>query len=114
MCQLYISRGIMNKTILEPISGAARGCGWQTLCAVINLGAYYVVGIPSAVLLAFMFHVGGMGLWMGIICGLSVQAVALVVVNVATNWDDEVMKAIDQIQATRHLNDNRIRLFTTY
>ncbi|XP_011070680.1 protein DETOXIFICATION 16 isoform X1 [Sesamum indicum] len=96
------------------LSGAARGCGWQTLCAVINLGAYYVVGIPSAVLLAFMFHVGGMGLWMGIICGLSVQAVALVVVNVATNWDDEVMKAIDQIQATRHLNDNRIRLFTTY
>ncbi|KAL0372673.1 UNVERIFIED_CONTAM: protein DETOXIFICATION 16 [Sesamum calycinum] len=72
------------------LSGAARGCGWQTLCAVINLGAYYVVGIPSAVLLAFVFHIGGMGLWMGIICGLSVQAVALVVVNVATNWDDEV------------------------
>ncbi|KAL0408919.1 UNVERIFIED_CONTAM: protein DETOXIFICATION 16 [Sesamum radiatum] len=76
------------------LSGAARGCGWQTLCAVINLGAYYVVGIPSAVLLTFVFHVGGMGLWMGIICGLSVQAVALVVVNVATNWDDEVSLSV--------------------
>lgn len=42
------------------LSGAARGCGWQTLCAVINLGAYYVVAIPCAVLLAFVFHLGGM------------------------------------------------------
>jgi Na+-driven multidrug efflux pump len=39
--------------------GAARGCGWQNLCAFINLGAYYVVGIPSAVLFAFIFHFGG-------------------------------------------------------
>nr|QBM79459.1 MATE29 [Rehmannia glutinosa] len=82
------------------LSGAARGCGWQNLCAFINLGAYYVVGIPSAVLLAFVFHIGGMGLWIGIICGLSVQAVALVIVNLCTNWDDEVMKASDRVQAT--------------
>ncbi|XP_062152007.1 protein DETOXIFICATION 16-like isoform X4 [Alnus glutinosa] len=41
------------------LSGAARGCGWQNLCAFINLGAYYVVGIPSAVLFAFIFHFGG-------------------------------------------------------
>ncbi|MED6117605.1 hypothetical protein PIB30_111502, partial [Stylosanthes scabra] len=32
------------------LSGAARGCGWQNLCAFINLGAYYVVGIPCAIL----------------------------------------------------------------
>ncbi|KAJ7954180.1 Protein DETOXIFICATION [Quillaja saponaria] len=41
------------------LSGAARGCGWQNLCAFVNLGAYYIVGIPSAVLLAFVFHIGG-------------------------------------------------------
>ncbi|KAK9276258.1 hypothetical protein L1049_005789 [Liquidambar formosana] len=71
------------------LSGAARGCGWQNICAVINLGAYYVVGIPSAVLFAFIFHIGGMGLWMGIICGLSLQVVALVTINLCTNWDQE-------------------------
>lgn len=32
----------------------------------------------------------GQGLWMGIICGLSVQVVALVTVNACTNWDQEV------------------------
>ncbi|GAV74298.1 MatE domain-containing protein, partial [Cephalotus follicularis] len=42
------------------LSGAARGCGWQNLCAFINLGAYYVVGIPCALLFAFTFHLGGM------------------------------------------------------
>ncbi|XP_027366950.1 protein DETOXIFICATION 16-like isoform X1 [Abrus precatorius] len=76
------------------LSGAARGCGWQNLCAFINLGAYYVVGIPSAILFAFVFHIGGMGLWMGIICGLSVQGIALIIVNAYTDWDREAMKAV--------------------
>nr|XP_043639908.1 protein DETOXIFICATION 16-like isoform X2 [Erigeron canadensis]XP_043639914.1 protein DETOXIFICATION 16-like isoform X2 [Erigeron canadensis] len=68
------------------LSGAARGCGWQNVCAVINLGAYYAVGIPFALLFAFILHVGGMGLWMGIICALSIQVVALVVINLSTSW----------------------------
>ncbi|PRQ40239.1 putative multi antimicrobial extrusion protein [Rosa chinensis] len=72
------------------LSGAARGCGWQNLCVCINLGAYYVVGIPSAVLFAFILHIGGMGLWMGIICALFVQVTALVAVNACTDWHQEV------------------------
>ena len=39
--------------------GTARGCGWQKIAALINLGAYYIVGVPSAVLLAFVFKLGG-------------------------------------------------------
>ncbi|XP_058091627.1 protein DETOXIFICATION 16-like isoform X2 [Magnolia sinica] len=41
------------------LSGTARGCGWQKIGALINFGAYYIVGIPTAVLLALVFHVGG-------------------------------------------------------
>ncbi|KAK6146824.1 hypothetical protein DH2020_020693 [Rehmannia glutinosa] len=82
------------------LSGAARGCGWQNLCALINLGAYYVVGIPSSVVLAFVFHKGGMGLWTGIIFALSVQSVALIIVNLCTNWDAEVTKAVNRVQPT--------------
>ncbi|KAL0000106.1 hypothetical protein SO802_019708 [Lithocarpus litseifolius] len=76
------------------LSGAARGCGWQNLCSFINLGAYYLVGIPSAVLFAFVFHFRGKGLWMGIICGLSVQVVALVIVNLRADWKKEANKAV--------------------
>ncbi|KAK0575076.1 hypothetical protein LWI29_033688 [Acer saccharum] len=80
------------------LSGAARGCGWQNLCVIINLGAYYGVAIPCAVLFAFYFQVGGMGLWMGIICGLCVQIIALVIVNAFTNWDQETTKAMHRAQ----------------
>ncbi|KAH0762490.1 hypothetical protein KY290_018563 [Solanum tuberosum] len=41
------------------LSGTARGCGWQKLGALVNLGAYYLVGLPSAVILTFVFHLGG-------------------------------------------------------
>ncbi|KAJ6718840.1 MULTIDRUG RESISTANCE PROTEIN [Salix purpurea] len=82
------------------LSGAARGCGWQKLCSFINLGAYYAVAIPLAVLFAFIFHIGGMGLWMGIICGLVVQVVALVAINACTDWDREAAKAISQVEKT--------------
>lgn len=40
-------------------SGTARGCGWQKIGAYVNLGAYYLVGIPAAILLAFVLHIGG-------------------------------------------------------
>ncbi|KAJ8430608.1 hypothetical protein Cgig2_021570 [Carnegiea gigantea] len=41
------------------LSGVARGCGWQKIGAYINLGSYYIAGIPSALVLAFVFHMGG-------------------------------------------------------
>ncbi|KAI6686116.1 hypothetical protein NL676_032029 [Syzygium grande] len=88
------------------LSGSARGCGWQNLCAWINLGAYYVVAIPCAILFAFGFHLGGMGLWMGIICGLSVQVIALIAVNACTNWDREAKKAVDRAKAVRAHSDD--------
>ena len=39
--------------------GVARGCGWQKIGAFVNLGAFYAVSIPSAILLAFVFHFNG-------------------------------------------------------
>lgn len=41
------------------IVGTARGCGWQKIGAVINLGAYYLLGIPCSVILAFVYNFGG-------------------------------------------------------
>ena len=40
-------------------AGTARGCGWQKIGAFVNLGSYYLVGIPSAIVLAFVLHIGG-------------------------------------------------------
>ncbi|KAM7277495.1 hypothetical protein ACFE04_019361 [Oxalis oulophora] len=87
------------------LSGSARGCGWQNLCAIINLVAYYIVGIPCALFFAFTLQLEGMGLWMGIICGLSVQVVALVTINACTNWDQEAVKAQHSVCKIENLID---------
>uniref|UniRef100_A0A804R2Z9 Protein DETOXIFICATION n=1 Tax=Zea mays TaxID=4577 RepID=A0A804R2Z9_MAIZE len=79
------------------LSGVARGCGWQKIGACINLGAYYIVGIPSAYLIAFVLRVGGTGLWLGIICGLIVQLLLLAIITLCTNWDSEATKAKNRV-----------------
>ncbi|CAL5047676.1 unnamed protein product [Urochloa decumbens] len=90
---LVIAVTIFFDGIMTVLSGVARGCGWQKIGACINLGAYYIVGIPSAYILGFVLCLGGMGLWMGINCGLLVQLLLLMIVTMCTNWDKEAAKA---------------------
>lgn len=40
------------------IEGVAVGCGWQTFVAYVNVGCYYVVGVPLGSLLGFYFKLG--------------------------------------------------------
>ncbi|KAK4256570.1 hypothetical protein QN277_006276 [Acacia crassicarpa] len=79
------------------LSGTARGCGWQKIGAFVNLGSYYLVGIPSAVILAFVLHIGGKGLWVGIICALLVQVLSLLIITIRTDWEQEVERAKDRV-----------------
>ncbi|KAF5792873.1 hypothetical protein HanRHA438_Chr00c60g0860031 [Helianthus annuus] len=72
------------------LSGVVRGCGWQKMGTLVNLGAYYLVGLPCAVTLTFVYNLGGKGLWIGIICGSGVHALSLLVITTRTNWVLEV------------------------
>lgn len=38
--------------------GVAVGCGWQAFVAYVNVGCYYIVGIPLGCLLGFYFNLG--------------------------------------------------------
>jgi len=102
-------------TVLDAIqgvlSGIARGCGWQKLGAYANLGAYYVVGIPIAVILAFVLHVGGKGLWLGVLCGLFVQTILLFIITFCTNWEEQAKKARERVytSALPTVTDNIIK-----
>ncbi|CAL5186628.1 unnamed protein product [Lathyrus oleraceus] len=79
------------------LSGMARGCGWQESGAYVNLGAYYLVGVPAAVVLAFVLHVGGKGLLLGMICAFIVQVFALTIITIRTDWKKEIRKASDRV-----------------
>lgn len=73
--------------------GIARGTGWQNIGAYVNLGAYYGVGIPIAVLLGFVFKLRGKGLWIGVSIGTALQALSLALVTAFTNWEKQVKTA---------------------
>ncbi|TKW38658.1 hypothetical protein SEVIR_1G129932v4 [Setaria viridis] len=87
------------------LSGVVRGCGRQKLGAVINLVAYYVAGIPAAFFFAFVCHLGGMGLWFGLLCGLVVQMLLLLSISICTNWNGEVLRAKDGVFSSNLLVD---------
>ncbi|KAK7390913.1 hypothetical protein VNO78_19105 [Psophocarpus tetragonolobus] len=75
------------------LTGVSRGSGWQHIAVFINMGAFYLLGIPLAVFLAFWEGVGGQGLWIGIQTGLLTQTVLLSIVTGCMNWKKESIKA---------------------
>ncbi|KAF3605056.1 hypothetical protein DY000_02045378 [Brassica cretica] len=75
------------------LSGIARGCGWQYIGAYINLGSFYLWGIPFAATLAFWVHLKGVGLWVGIQAGAVLQTFLLALVTGCTNWEHQAFEA---------------------
>nr|XP_004299020.2 PREDICTED: MATE efflux family protein 8-like isoform X2 [Fragaria vesca subsp. vesca] len=79
------------------LSGIARGCGWQHIGAYINLGAFYLCGIPVAATLGFWLQLRGKGLWIGIQVGAFVQVTLLAFVTTCTNWEKQSSTARERI-----------------
>ncbi|XBJ13941.1 hypothetical protein VPH35_006051 [Triticum aestivum] len=80
------------------LSGIIRGSGQQKIGALVNFVAYYLVGIRAALVFTFVCHLGGMGIWLGILSGLVAQTVMLLLISFCTtNWDKQAMKAKERI-----------------
>ncbi|KAI3669652.1 hypothetical protein L6452_40969 [Arctium lappa] len=94
---LLLCFSIFADTITAILSGVARGCGWQDIGAYVNLGSYYIVGIPMALVLGFVVHLNGEGLWSGLTIGSVVQCVLLTVVTCLTNWEKQATKARERL-----------------
>ncbi|KAH9681366.1 protein DETOXIFICATION 12 [Citrus sinensis] len=89
-------------------SGVARGCGWQNIAAFVNLGAYYLCGVPTAAILGFWLKFRGRGLWIGIQAGAFTQTVLLGIITTFTDWEKQASKARKRLSKGRSLEDNRI------
>jgi len=70
--------------------GVARGGGFQQIGAYVNLGAYYLVGIPIGLFLGFHLQLNAKGLWIGTLSGSIVQVIILAIVTALTDWQKEV------------------------
>jgi MATE family multidrug resistance protein len=58
-------------------AGVLRGAGDTRFAFAANLFGHYLIGLPLAVVLAFVFGLGVFGLWWGLCAGLSAVAVCL-------------------------------------
>ncbi|KAJ0443314.1 putative multi antimicrobial extrusion protein [Helianthus annuus] len=91
---------------IQPVlSGVAVGCGWQAFVAYVNIGCYYVVGVPLGSLLAFKFDLGAKGIWSGMIGGVTMQTLILLWVTFRTDWNVEVEKARNRVNKWKHKKD---------
>ncbi|KAL6849944.1 hypothetical protein ACP4OV_020571 [Aristida adscensionis] len=89
---------ILLNSIQPVLSGVAIGSGWQSVVAYINIGCYYIIGIPTGIILGWFFELGVMGIWAGMIGGTAVQTLILIVITVRCNWDKEAMIATTRME----------------
>ncbi|KAF7130870.1 hypothetical protein RHSIM_Rhsim10G0073500 [Rhododendron simsii] len=88
---------IVMDSLTAILSGIARGSGWQHIGAYVNFGAYYLVGIPLAIVLGFSQNLRGKGIWGGIVTGTILQVILLTSATCLTNWQEQANKARERI-----------------
>ncbi|GMI99427.1 hypothetical protein like AT5G65380 [Hibiscus trionum] len=91
---LLLAFTILLNSVQPILSGVAVGSGWQSYVAYINLGCYYLIGVPLGFLMGWGFHLGVMGIWAGMIFGgTAVQTLILSIITMRCDWDKEAEKA---------------------
>uniref|UniRef100_K4A7P9 Protein DETOXIFICATION n=3 Tax=Setaria italica TaxID=4555 RepID=K4A7P9_SETIT len=84
---------VFMSSIWPVLSGVAVGAGWQVPVAFINVGCYYLVGIPLGILFGFKLKRGAMGIWMGMMIGTFLQMVILFAIIFTTKWEKQAVLA---------------------
>ncbi|KAF7829972.1 protein DETOXIFICATION 27-like [Senna tora] len=81
---------ILFNSVQPVLSGVAVGLGWQARVAYINIGCYYIIGLPLGILMGWVFNLGVKGMWGGMILGgTAIQTAILVIITARCDWDKE-------------------------
>ncbi|KAF8694721.1 hypothetical protein HU200_037807 [Digitaria exilis] len=95
---ILLALTILLNGIQPVLSGVAVGSGWQALVAYVNIGSYYLIGVPFGFLLGWGFHHGVQGIWVGMIIGTMVQTLILAYIILRCDWNGEALKASNRIR----------------
>ncbi|KAL3834491.1 hypothetical protein ACJIZ3_009227 [Penstemon smallii] len=86
--------------------GVLRGTARPKVGANINLGCFYLVGMPVAVGLAFYYKMDFEGLWYGLLAAQGSCMVTMMVVLMRTDWEFEARKAEELTGGYAILDEN--------
>ncbi|XP_042502875.1 protein DETOXIFICATION 24-like [Macadamia integrifolia] len=92
-----LSLSVLLNSVQPVLSGVAIGAGRQTLVAYVNLASYYLAGIPIGVLLGYVANLAAKGIWIGMLCGVALQTLALLWITWRTDWKDQVERASQRL-----------------
>jgi MATE family multidrug resistance protein len=81
------------------VQGVFRGSGRQNLGACLNFAAYYLLGIPFGAFLAFSFHQGLSGLWIGLTCALFTISCVGVFIIERSDWASLAQVSQDRVKS---------------
>ncbi|KAG5593110.1 hypothetical protein H5410_043624 [Solanum commersonii] len=87
--------------------GVLRGTARPKLGANVNLGCFYLVGMPIAIWLSFFMGFDFKGLWLGLLAAQGSCAVTMMlIILVKTNWEDQARRAKELINGDCHDNQD--------
>ncbi|KAJ4964763.1 hypothetical protein NE237_016612 [Protea cynaroides] len=89
---------LLLNSVQPVLSGVAIGAGWQWLIAYVNIGCYYLVGLPLGFFLGTKMDLGVQGTWGGMIFGVVLQTMVLAGITIGTNWQKEAKAAESRIK----------------
>ncbi|KAK4484470.1 hypothetical protein RD792_007053 [Penstemon davidsonii] len=81
---------ILLNSVQPVLSGVAVGSGWQSTVAYVNLGSYYLIGVPIGIVLGYVYNMQVEGVWIGMLIGVFVQTIILIIITCKTDWDKQV------------------------
>ncbi|KAL6767870.1 hypothetical protein ACKKBF_B36925 [Auxenochlorella protothecoides x Auxenochlorella symbiontica] len=90
---LIVACAILGDGINCTLNGMLRGCGRQTLGAVLNVASFWGVALPLGWALGFRLNWGVRGLWWGLVTGNYLLTASLLVVLATTDWGHQVRRA---------------------
>ncbi|KAL6186452.1 hypothetical protein ACLB2K_042572 [Fragaria x ananassa] len=97
---------IVINNVQPVLSGVAIGAGWQAFVAYVNIGCYYIVGVPLGLLFGYYFDWGVEGIWIGMLLGTVLQTCVLFYLVYKTNWNKEASIAEERIRKWGGQSDN--------
>ncbi|KAL8128972.1 hypothetical protein V2J09_018127 [Rumex salicifolius] len=93
--------------------GVLRGSARPTIGANINLGSFYLVGMPIAIFLGFVVKVGFAGLWIGLLAAQVCCAFLMLFVLLKTDWNAQVDRARDLANTTSSSTTTGLKVLET-